>query len=103
MSPELLAQLQTAWVSPVCDVSPVAVAPTVETPEPRKAITGAPQATIPHNAGTVTECGSHLPPFDAIEERDPKRFGFVRSTCRLCGRFLGHRLIDDSAGKNRRD
>ncbi len=102
MSPELLAQLQTAWGSPVCDVSPVAIAPTIETREPRKAVTGAPNATTPHNAGTVTACGSHLPPFDAIEERDPKRFGYVRSTCRLCGRFLGYRLVDDSKKTNRR-
>lgn len=35
-------------------------------------------------------CGAHLVPFDAIESADPSRGGWVRLTCRRCGRFLGY-------------
>lgn len=35
-------------------------------------------------------CGAHLLPFDAIETTDPSRGGWVRMTCRRCGRFLGY-------------
>jgi hypothetical protein len=35
-------------------------------------------------------CGAHLLPFDAIETTDPSRGGWVRMTCRWCGRFIGY-------------
>jgi hypothetical protein len=41
---------------------------------------------------SVRGCKEHLLPFDAIEITDIQRPGWVRSTCRLCGRFLGYRL-----------
>ena len=41
---------------------------------------------------SVQGCMEHLLPFDAIETTDIQRPGWVRSTCRLCGRFLGYRL-----------
>jgi hypothetical protein len=40
----------------------------------------------------VIGCGSHLPPFDGIEMPDPRRAGWVRVTCRKCGRFLGYAM-----------
>jgi hypothetical protein len=38
----------------------------------------------------VLGCGLHLPPFDGIETPDPRRGGWVRMTCRQCGKFLGY-------------
>jgi hypothetical protein len=35
-------------------------------------------------------CRLHLPPFDGIETPDPRRGGWVRMTCRHCGKFLGY-------------
>jgi hypothetical protein len=35
-------------------------------------------------------CRLHLPPFDGIETPDPRRGGWVRMTCRQCGKFLGY-------------
>jgi hypothetical protein len=39
----------------------------------------------------VDHCELHLPPFDALEEPDYRRLGYIRSTCRICGAFLGYR------------
>lgn len=39
----------------------------------------------------VVRCGWHVQPFDALEEADRSRPGYVRSSCRLCGAFLGYR------------
>lgn len=39
-------------------------------------------------------CSGHASPFDLIDERDPKRPSYIRSTCRACGRFVGYRRDD---------
>lgn len=71
---ELLAELQSAWGS-----APIAKVTIVERFDLKL-------------AGVATErCESHLPPFDAVETNDSKRRGWMRSTCRKCGRFLGYR------------
>lgn len=44
----------------------------------------------------VVGCGIHSPPFDAVEEPEPRRPDWIRSTCRLCGRFLGYRPMQNS-------
>jgi hypothetical protein len=36
-------------------------------------------------------CRCHVPPFDAVETTDPKRKGWLRTSCRRCGQFLGYR------------
>lgn len=41
-------------------------------------------------AARSTGCGVHLPPFDAVEWTNNRRPGWVRVTCRRCGRFLGN-------------
>lgn len=76
----LLDSLQAAWGQ----------AEAVTRPGPRPmAITSLP-AVVGGGVATV-RCQSHLPPFDAICTPDPKRRGWIRSQCRLCGRFLGYR------------
>ncbi|MFN7878070.1 MAG: hypothetical protein ACK5PB_22315 [Pirellula sp.] len=44
----------------------------------------------------VVVCGIHSPPFDVVEEPEPRRPDWIRSTCRLCGRFLGYRPMQNS-------
>ncbi len=85
MDADLLAQLQDAWE-------------TLPTPAPTPTFKqeAEPVATTPIRLERPTRiCASHTPPFDMIEQAVPKRPGFVRSTCRACGRFLGYREVDD--------
>lgn len=85
---ELLAELQTAWAVPIVGKL--------------KADTATNQARIVDllaNAGVgsaVTNCRMHLLPFDAVESADLSRVGWIRSSCRLCGRFLGFRPVANS-------
>lgn len=39
----------------------------------------------------VDRCRWHVQPFDAVEEPDRRRPGWIRSSCRLCGALLGYR------------
>ena len=79
-TPETLAELQSAWGSPIVDVQSGSATTT------RRRLQWLRSA----------ECNQHLPPFDAVEEPDPKRFGFIRSNCRRCGRFIGYRQAEQS-------
>jgi hypothetical protein len=40
-------------------------------------------------------CISHNPPFDLIERPDVNRRGWIRSECRVCGKFIGYRPQGD--------
>ncbi|MDP1561995.1 MAG: hypothetical protein Q8M16_11505 [Pirellulaceae bacterium] len=74
---EILTQLQAAWgVVPAVSGSPAFVSPVLE---------------LLGYCGKFEPCGAHVPPFDAVEETDNRRPGFIRSKCRQCGRFLGYR------------
>lgn len=73
-TPTILAALQSAWGSPPVTKTSIAE---------RFDLQGAGVA--------VKRCEAHMPPFDAIENNDARRRGWVRSTCRLCGKFLGYR------------
>lgn len=39
----------------------------------------------------LNRCRWHVQPFDAVEEPDRRRPGWIRSRCRLCGALLGYR------------
>lgn len=43
---------------------------------------------------TLAGCGSHNNPEQYADEPDPRREGWIRTTCRACGRFLGYRPAD---------
>lgn len=48
----------------------------------------------------IVRCAEHLPPFvDVVEMDDPTRPGWVRTTCRKCGAFLGSRLEENKQPK----
>jgi hypothetical protein len=70
----ILAALQSAWGSPPVTKTSIAE---------RFDLQGAGIA--------IERCETHTPPFDAIETTDVKRRGWMRSTCRRCGRLLGYR------------
>ena len=76
----LLDSLQAAWGQAEAIPTRKTRAPAVAT---LPAVVGGGVATV--------RCLSHLPPFDAVCVADIKRRGWVRSHCRLCGRFLGYR------------
>jgi len=42
-------------------------------------------------------CPAHLQPFDAVATPAPRRAGWVRLTCRRCGRFLGYSPTDEQS------
>jgi hypothetical protein len=82
--PELLEQLRTVWLSP----------PTKAPGTKDAAASIASIDAVRHGGVAVDRCASHILPFNAIESEDPKRPGFIRSDCKLCGRFLGYRPKD---------
>ena len=45
----------------------------------------------PPNAKTPPRCSTHIEPRDWLDEPAPNRSGFIRSTCRRCGGFVGYR------------
>lgn len=81
MTPELLERLRNAWKTTLATE-----------PDPRNAppvVAGL--ESVRAGGVAIAPCTHHMPPFDAIEFEDPRRPGFIRSDCRLCGRFLGYR------------
>jgi hypothetical protein len=96
---DLLAKLQAVWGRPNTAETHSALRGAVESSHRRGDVTGAQiGATManedppPPPVVVVSGCGSHLPPFDGIEMPDPRRAGWVRVTCRKCGRFLGYAM-----------
>lgn len=92
MNAELLKQLQTAWTATQERVGTPQMhsnnGPSIESVSLSVGDLDAVKA-----AGVaINRCVCHLPPFDAIEEPDQRRPGHFRSSCRLCGAFLGYRL-----------
>jgi hypothetical protein len=84
----LLSRLRAAWGEPL--TAPETHAATEAGSEADRA--GVAELDAIKAAGVATErCRWHLPPFDALEEPDRLRPGYIRSTCRLCGTFLGYR------------
>ncbi len=79
---EILNQLQTAW-----NVGSIASTVKATPAEPK-------QIGEVRLSGNTSRCTKHLLPFDAIDEPDKSRFGFIRSKCRHCGRFLGYRRAE---------
>ena len=78
----LLATLQAAWGSPPG-------AKGFQQPSPVVSFVSAAGCGV-----AIAACKHHIPPFDAIAMRDPKRNHWERLTCRLCGRFLGYRPVE---------
>lgn len=76
----ILAVLQNAWGS--SPVVPVAVFESLR---------------VQGVGVSMERCETHLPPFDAVETKDSRRPGWIRSDGRLCGRFIGYRraVADD--------
>ncbi len=79
-SPAILAMLQSAWSAPTVSDSKHSHGIDFE-------VLGV----------AIERCKSHLPPFDAIESADAFRPGWLRSTCRRCGKFLGYRPANGQA------
>ncbi len=78
----ILATLQNAWGPPVVSVALV-------------------ESLRVQSVGVSMEhCETHLPPFDAVETKDTRRPGWIRSDCRLCGRFIGYRPADGDGINN---
>tara|TARA_Y100000593_G_scaffold90885_1_gene178318 strand:+ start:343 stop:567 length:225 start_codon:yes stop_codon:yes gene_type:complete len=70
--PALLAQLQDAWNQTVATGPPLIPA------KPPK-------------------CSQHVNPQDWLDEPAPGRLDWIRTTCRLCGGFIGYRPANNES------
>lgn len=95
--PDILAKLRNAWERTGGDLAAFgSVSVDLPTDREKRGTATAQAATIePKRVSEPlpkpsTRCGVHLPPFDAVEWTNNRRPGWVRVTCRRCGRFLGN-------------
>lgn len=42
-------------------------------------------------------CQPHNNPANHVDQPDPSRSGWIRTTCRVCGRFIGYRRVNVSS------
>lgn len=82
--PNVLQSLQTAWGRPP------------DTPVSCETNTVVLVVSAAGCGVSIEACSHHIPPFDAILTRDPKRNAWDRLVCRLCGRLIGYRPVEHS-------
>lgn len=81
-------------IDPIFEYTPRAQSPASISPE----ITGPRRAPFPMVAFPRT-CEPHNDPVHYASQPDPKRAGWLRVTCRRCGKFIGYRpTAIDGAG-----
>jgi len=83
-APNVLQSLQAAWLPPP------------DTPVPGETSIVVYAISTAGCGVSIEACSHHIPPFDAIVTRDPKRNAWDRLACRLCGRFIGYRPVEHS-------
>ena len=115
--PYILQKLQAAWNVPVAIVSvtgrraadcfgvDVAGEPLRHKPsDADRAPTPVMEAIPAIRLGGVAieRCLTHYPPYDLVDVPDSSRPGWIRSTCRKCGTFMGYRPENMKNGRLKR-